>query len=139
MKKVKGISPLVAAVLLIAVTMTIAGMLAYWATGFVRTGLPSNVTEVECTGANFKVYDCKYNSTANRIDLLLQNIGGVDLRNLSVFVVYSNNTVSTITLNETLSKAQIKSYQLNGISSDYTKLTITSPCPGVEATTTCGK
>ena len=36
MVKGKAVSPLVAAVLLIAVTMTIAGMLAYWASGFVR-------------------------------------------------------------------------------------------------------
>ncbi len=58
-----GISPLVAAVLLIAVTMTIAGLLAYWATSFVRTSLPeTNRTEAECRLADFSIYFCSYNS-----------------------------------------------------------------------------
>ena len=55
----KAVSPLVAAVLLIAVTMTIAGMLAYWASGFVRlqTETFSNQSVVsKCNFADFKVY-----------------------------------------------------------------------------------
>ena len=37
----KGISPLVATVLLIAVTMTLAGIIAFWGSSFVRTSLPT--------------------------------------------------------------------------------------------------
>ncbi|MEM4326510.1 MAG: archaellin/type IV pilin N-terminal domain-containing protein [Candidatus Pacearchaeota archaeon] len=139
MKKIKGISPLVAAVLLIAITMTIAGMLAYWATSFTKSGLPTNVTEVQCIGANIRVYDCKYNATLSRADIILQNIGSVDLSNITVNIQYLNASIQSFSLNGTLNKNTIASYQLNGISSDYSRFIILTPCPGVEATTTCGR
>ena len=43
----KGISPLIAAVLLIAFTMVIAGLMATWATNLVKT----ETSELECIGA----------------------------------------------------------------------------------------
>ncbi len=133
----KGISPLVAAVLLIAITMTIAGMLAYWATGFFRTSLPTNITEIQCTGANFRIYSCLYNSSLNTIDLLLQNTGGVDLSNITAVVIYQNATAQNIFLNGTLPRLQILGYRLSNISQDYSRIVITTICPNIEDTTTC--
>ena len=47
----KGISPLIAAVLLIAFTMAIAGIMATWATQFVRTQTNSISSNTNCIGA----------------------------------------------------------------------------------------
>jgi flagellin-like protein len=47
----KGISPLIAAVLLIAFTMAIAGIMATWATTFSRERLVGASEEAECIGA----------------------------------------------------------------------------------------
>lgn len=47
----KGISPLIAAVLLIAFTMTIAGILATWATTFSKERLATSTIEGQCLGA----------------------------------------------------------------------------------------
>lgn len=47
----KGISPLIAAVLLIAFTMAIAGIMASWATTFSSSRLSTAQTQSECIGA----------------------------------------------------------------------------------------
>lgn len=47
----KGISPLIAAVLLIAFTMAIAGIMASWATTFSSGRLSSAQSQAECVGA----------------------------------------------------------------------------------------
>jgi flagellin-like protein len=47
----KGISPLIASVLLIAFTMAIAGIMATWATTFSRERLGGASEESECIGA----------------------------------------------------------------------------------------
>jgi flagellin-like protein len=49
----KGISPVIATVLLIAVTMTIAGLMSVWATGFVNQKMDEvkNQTTISCSGS----------------------------------------------------------------------------------------
>ncbi len=47
----KGISPLIAAVILIAFTLAIAGMMATWATTFVREKTGTISKEAKCIGA----------------------------------------------------------------------------------------
>src|SRR3989338_298115 len=46
----KGISPLIAAVLLIAFTMAIAGIMATWATQFSTQKIEQSSAEAECIG-----------------------------------------------------------------------------------------
>ena len=58
--KLKGISPLIAAVLLIAFTMAIAGILAIWATTFSQTRLQ---TAGECPGLT--VQDISFTAGVN--------------------------------------------------------------------------
>lgn len=49
--RMKGISPLIAAVLLIAFTLAIAGIIATWATTYVREKAAVTLAEAECIGA----------------------------------------------------------------------------------------
>ncbi|MBI2547246.1 MAG: hypothetical protein HYW23_02255 [Candidatus Aenigmarchaeota archaeon] len=63
----KGISPIVASVLLIAITMTIAGVLAYWSSTFVSNTLPGeNTTTAQCRLAQFEFLLCNYNTIHKR-------------------------------------------------------------------------
>jgi flagellin-like protein len=134
----KGISPLVASVLLIAITMTVAGVLALWATGFVkeRTGA-FNATSPECDFAHFRIYSCTYNSNTSTINLILNNEGNVELKSLTAFIIYSNNSVSETPLTGTLPPNTLKSYSIPGVASDYTSLTIRTHCPQVSASGGC--
>ena len=52
----KGISPLIASVLLIAITMAIAAIVASWTTSFTRESLPSSA----CVGGSIAVISTEY-------------------------------------------------------------------------------
>ena len=134
----KGISPLVASVLLIAVTMTIAGVLAYWAAGFVRTSLPvTNETESQCRFADFSIYSCSY---ANRtLNIILNNLQNVELRTIRVYLIFPNSTVSdSYELAGTLPGVMMKSYTLINMD-DFSKISIKTQCANLEKERTCSK
>lgn len=136
----KGISPLVAAVLLIAVTMTIAGMLAYWASSFVRTQteqFENQTLTTECNFAGFKIYGCSYNSTSQEMTFILENFRSVTLRDLEAYIIYKNKTIANITLNGTLEAGTMRSFRITGVSPDYNSLIIKTHCPDVTAEGTC--
>lgn len=135
----KGISPIVAAVLLIAITMTLAGGLALWATKMVKEQLPETETEVQCRLANFDFFSCKYNSSTQTIIFSLSNKRNVDLKNLTAFINYNNGSVSGISLNETLRTGadSIKTFTISDVSSDFSSVLVKTHCPGVESSDKC--
>ncbi len=85
----KGISPLIAAVLLIAVTMTIAGIMATWATSFTKEQirLAENQSQNICN-AQFDVFDGKIVNGVGYFTI--QNIGSETLKDLKGYLFYSN-------------------------------------------------
>jgi len=90
----KGISPLIATVLLIAFTMAIAGIMATWATSFVQ----AKITEVEnqsqavCAGANLRASDAVLDSTTRLGTVIVENLGTVPLTNFKGYVYYEDAT-----------------------------------------------
>jgi flagellin-like protein len=135
----KGISPLVAAVLLIAVTMTIAGMLAYWASSFVRTQteqFENQTIATECSFADFRFYSCSYNSTSYELRFILENFA-VELKNLKAYIIYPNDTITTRDLNETLPAGTMKGFSLSGISPDFSEVIVRTHCTEVSRSTPC--
>jgi flagellin-like protein len=136
----KGISPIVAAVLLIAITMTLAAGLALWASKLVGDNLPAPEEEVQCKFASFDFQSCKYNSTTQQIIFSLTNRRTVELKNLTVFINYNNGTISPgISLNETLKTGadSIKSFAVSSVSSDFSTILIKTHCPDVESSDKC--
>lgn len=136
----KGISPLVAAVLLIAVTMTIAGILAYWASSFTRaqiSAFENQTVTTECSFANFRFYTCKYDSSTGTMSFILDNPSNVNLKDLVAFIIYRNNTIQQIPLDKDLPANQIQSFSISGISSDYSSITIRTHCPGLSVSDDC--
>jgi flagellin-like protein len=138
----KGISPLVASVLLIAATMSIAGILAYWASSFVskQTETFENQTLTsECNYAGFNIWQCSYNSSSRKLTIVLENTRDVTLKNLNVFIFYSNSTVSPpISLNDTLTANQFKSFSLENID-DFSSLTVKTQCSGTSKSSSCSR
>jgi flagellin-like protein len=141
MQKLKGISPLVAAVLLIAITMTIAGGVAYWVTQFVQKSgdtFQSNATSfTDCGLANVAVRSCVYDVNNTRMTIIVDNIGRIDLSGLAAQVIYSNGSISSYTLNGSIPTNRLQSYILSSVSSDYTSVAIKTSCPAVSAETSC--
>ena len=138
----KGISPLVAVVLLVAVVMSIAGILAFWATQFTRQRIEQferETQEAECQFADFDVFKCSYDSNTSKITLILQNIRRVDLENLTAFVIYQNDSIipeEGYSLGK-LEANRIKTFNLENVSSDYREILITTHCPEVNRRITC--
>ncbi|MEM5868141.1 MAG: hypothetical protein QXG39_09525 [Candidatus Aenigmatarchaeota archaeon] len=94
----KGISPLVAAVLLIAATMSIAGILAYWAASFVRSRTETMGTETQalerCTGANFNVLLNTFNVTGNNeLTIIFQNLARYPVNITGISFIWKNGTI----------------------------------------------
>ena len=126
----KGISPLVAAVLLIAVTMTIAGILAYWASSFVRSSLPAiNNTDTECAGSNFNVYLASYNSTTKNFTVMLENTGKYNIKISSIDFFYPDK-IENHNISEILPvSGAVNRFVVGDVTANYEKYRVVSSCP----------
>ncbi|MFH0889971.1 MAG: type IV pilin N-terminal domain-containing protein [Candidatus Aenigmatarchaeota archaeon] len=86
-KEVKGVSPMIATVLLVAMTVTLAAVIVPWAINFAQTQMTTVNTQgeekVNCieAGLNFQSSDVGYDSLANpaRINVTITNTGLVGL------------------------------------------------------------
>jgi len=128
---IKGISPLVATVLLIAVTMTLAGIVAFWGSSFVRTTLPTeNQTQViqACVGGSLKLLQSSYNSTTNVLSLTIYNDGTQKLTLTNITFIYSDR-VDTKEINTEISPGQPIVKNIENVTENYNSFIISTNCP----------
>ena len=121
-KKSKGISPLVAVIMLIAFTMIVAGILAGWATRFASE--QRSLLE-KCVRANILI---KKGTYANGyLTLMLYNPGTVPLKGFQVQVTYDDQgpaLPSTWNINGSVSANSFQSFtnNLTNTSVDYVEV-----------------
>ena len=130
----KGLSPLIAAVILIAVTMGIAGVLALWATGFMKSKLSEseNVTvQTSCLAAEFTLRYGKYDKEKRSLYLVLDNTKNVDLQITNLYLIYPNNRLESKTINKTLKGGEMLAINIDDVDVNFTKGTIKTNCPEV--------
>ncbi len=87
-RKEKGISPLVAVIMLIAFTMIVAGILAGWATRFATE--QRSMLE-KCVRANVVINKAVYDTADQNISIMLYNSGTVPLKDFQVQVTFDEN------------------------------------------------
>jgi len=129
----KGISPLVAAVILIATTMSIAGILSYWATSFVRTRLVETENQTQDTGclvAQFRLYSGSYNNITKDLILILENQRSVGLSLRDVYLFYGA-VLDTKTLSGTLEGNALKSFNVTNVNDNFDRGVIKTNCPDI--------
>ena len=86
----KGVSPILAAVLLIAFTVAIASIMATWATTFTRERLSRTGEETECIGA-LDISELSFSGGV--ISLKVRNVAdGLNLTGLKAIVEYNDPT-----------------------------------------------
>ena len=132
MRKRKGISPLIAAVILIAATMIIAGILAAWTSKFVSEELERAAIVTggaECFGAQFELRSGSLEDST--LTLILDNKKSVDLELTNLFLILSDNTVETKLINETLNGNEIKTITVNNVTATFLTGEIKTHCPDV--------
>jgi len=98
----KGISPLIATVLLIAFTVAVAGIVSVWITSFTATSTQTvsshSETELICAYAGVKMSDLEYCSANGRMSGIVENTNLVDIGNITLQIIYQNATSEKIYL-----------------------------------------
>jgi len=141
-KGAKGVSPLIAAVLLIAATMTLAGVLAWWASGYVKTSIPGlNETQQACQNSDFRIYQCSYTASTSKITIVLNNVKSAALSSLNAFVLdASGNPSNAIPLSGSMDAGSFKSWDIINVPSNFTKVIISSAmCPELSRSDPCNR
>lgn len=109
----KGISPLVAVIMLIAFTMIVAGILAGWATRFATE--QRSMLE-KCVRSNIVIKKAIYDNVNGNITLMLYNAGTVPLKGFQVQVTYDENgppIPSTWSIDSTLGANSFETFSHN--------------------------
>ncbi len=89
----KGISPLVASVLLIAITMAIAAVLASWVSTYTEEALPTT----SCIGGDIGIISAEYPKwTSDNTILAVVEARYVTLNDFSFVVLMDDDTVETV-------------------------------------------
>lgn len=136
----KGISPIVAAVLLIAITMAIAGILSFWAGSFVQRNIEegeNTTSELSCLNARFQVFStCSYYPINKEITVVLENQGSQDLVLDSLYVFYPNNFLKQFKLSGKLPGNQLipfnsTAFNVVGIDPGFQSFQLRTTCPNV--------
>lgn len=134
MKQLKGISPLVATILLIAFTLIVAGILAGWATQFAS----SKQQQInQCLDAMLYIQRASYDSATDDLSIVVYNAGKVDL-NFFLLLSYANATTHPNLVersNETynITSGTIKTVKLLNVTGDLDEITVKSDtCQGVQ-------
>ena len=98
--KRKGVSPLIAAVLLIAFTMALTALLTAWVTQFTKTQQDESEQyqeKIECSGSNFIINnDFTQNiptATGGNLSIRFENIGFNDIWIENIAVWYDERTI----------------------------------------------
>lgn len=141
----KGISPLVATVLLIAFTVGVGGIISIWISGFTQTSSKIVSKEGEgqiiCSNGFIDLSNLKY-CNAN-MSGIIKNNGRIALGNITLQVTGTNNSLVSIALNDSaggsggnylaLKPGQIFSFNqsLSGVGTNYEKIWIYTNCSTV--------
>ncbi len=84
----KGISPILASVLLLAVTLSVVGVFSGWAPQIAETVTSetenNTLQRLECDKASVDIVSASYDTSTSDLIIAVRNTGRVDLNNLTV-------------------------------------------------------
>ena len=141
----KGISPLIAAVLLIAFTVAIATLIAGWFSTLTRTTTASvtNKTDiaVDCAGAGItidQVYVEPGTTKTARATVRNTGLATLSLVSAQLFNTTGNNFTTSTSLPATLNRGNITSLvfsvNVSACPGSFSRVLVTTSCGGVEST-----
>jgi flagellin-like protein len=124
----KGISPLIAVIMLIAFTMIIAGILATWTTNFAQ----NQRAKIElCSEAGAYIQGGTYDT--GTLNLIIYNNGKVPLSFVGILKYKNGTVVRYPTTLDDVNATSIRTFTMSGVSSDLEQATIQSKeCAGVQ-------
>jgi len=146
--RLKGISPLVATVLLIAFVVAVAGIIATWINGFARTQTQlvsdQSTLSITCSYGDVNMKNLVFQSASTRLAGSVENNGQIALGNLTLNIIYQNATSQVINLctaavgaascsvsNLTLTVAQQTAFNVTIWGSNYDSVKMVTNCSTV--------
>ena len=118
----KGISPILASVLLLAVTISVAGVFSGWAPEIAKTitGDTENQTQhrLDCNRASAELISASYNTSGNEnVDITLRNNGRADFKELILAAFDSDDGLMDQTVNVTVDSGELANDSITSLSS----------------------
>jgi len=129
----KGVSPLIATILLIAFTLSVAGIVSIWLTGFARTSTETvgkeSSTQLICSYGGIALSNLKFSN--NRLSGSIENTRTIILGNITIQVLYTNaSSPQTEKLYVSLTPREKYSFNIS-ISYNYDKIRVITNCSSV--------
>ena len=126
----KGISPLIAVIMLIAFTMIIAGILATWTTNFATR----QRAQIEfCSEAKAYIQGGTYDPSTQILNLIINNNGKTDLNFQGILTYKGVDKPSVYPSTQKVNANSIEIFQMNGVNNTLDQATIQSKeCAGVQ-------
>lgn len=134
----KGISPILASVLLLAVTISVAGVFSGWAPNLAEsvTGQTENQTEerLTCNDASAEFISASYDSASSEVNTALRNTGNADFDEL-IIVAFDSNDDLMEQANISVAAGNVVSTDISGVNSEPAYLNLYSQqCGDVSST-----
>jgi len=136
----KGLSPVIASILLIALTVAVASIVGLWVSGFTRTSTKTieekSAKELVCTygGIRFSsVPEPTYSTTTGNFSGAVENTGTIVLGNVKLQVIYDNSSLETINLVNVLQPGEVYVFNVS-ISENFEIIRVTTNCTNVDDT-----
>lgn len=128
-KTLKGVSPLVAVIFLIGVTLIIAGFLANWATQFTS----SQISKTQfCLEASVIIQGATYSDAENQLNLYVDNSGESELT-FYTLLEYENGTIVRDSVEYVVSPGELETFTIDNVWDSLKEATIKSKeCQGVQ-------
>lgn len=130
MSKSKGISPIIAAVLLVAVTLGVVGVFSGWAPQLIQslTESTTNTTEhrIDCDRASLEIMSATYDS--GDTIATVRNRGRTDLSNVTV-IGFVNDQLSGQDSNN-IPQGSVESFNISGSEADIIEV-VSQDCGSV--------
>ncbi len=139
----KGISPLIASVLLIAFTVSIATIILGWFSGFVKTTTENVSSSTEqtmgCSVAGISIEHIYLNVSGSNASVVVKNTGYKDFSNVSALIVSKSGATCSGSINS-LKKGMVGTLSFNCASITscdvFDRAIVTTECGGVSDTVT---
>ncbi|MBI4017516.1 MAG: hypothetical protein HY366_01065 [Candidatus Aenigmarchaeota archaeon] len=136
MRRTKGLSEIIAVVLIIAFVIATAVIVANFSSGFTRGQIGRLQREggitVDCTSAALDILQDSITVKTSTLYVTVTNTGKLDLTNVDI--VYRNastDVFQTIELNASITSGAIKTLQAPGFTNAINRIITTTDCPGV--------
>jgi flagellin-like protein len=130
----KGISPIIASVLLIALVIATAGIYSGWFTNFIKTITstigPTEEKRITCTYGGISLSHLEFNTSYHNLTGEIDNTDIIILGNIDLEIFYDNATREEKDLNKVLEPGEKDVFNVL-IDANYQKVRVITNCSNV--------